>query len=457
MKMKNNTYLILFLSILLIMACSPNMPLPTNTGTSGGINNDPNKFVQISPDWTFEQLDLNDPSDVFASKDGRLYFAESSENRIRVIRPSGEIESGVYDSLNDLSINGMDVNPTSVCMDARFNVYFSNDGDKIYFWSQFTTTIGIAGIVTHRYYEVNDSSVLMDPLTGLAMGYSPIPGSEIIDSTQTDLIDSLKNPRIFYDPQSDLNRNGLTNEVTGDVIIPGHPIYASQNKSFVAIAPATSGDLSIFAADAINDNILKINLIPTLLIRLMNGQNVWQYVGVLEDFIATPGTGAGTVSKPISMASDNAGNIYYTQTGEYFAVHKLNESNYSSGFLVGIDDIMELGEYGYARDVAVASDNSIFVLDTLDHDVKMYSSEGEFIKSVVVREEWLKISDSTYYGDSLVVKDTLILQQYPDLLNNPMALAFYDEVLYTIDNGNRRILRFTKVDDVVIEDPDREE
>ncbi|MEA2077950.1 MAG: hypothetical protein U9O95_08030 [Candidatus Marinimicrobia bacterium] len=451
------TSLSIIMSIILILGCSENMSLPDNGGNRGGINTDPNKYVQISPDWTFDQLGLVDPVDVFSSKDGRLYFAENTENRIRVIRPSGEIETGVYNTLNNLIIDSLAVNPTSVCLDARFNVYFANDSNVIYFWPQFSATVGIAGIITQRYYDVSGNSVLMDPLTGLAGGYSPIQNSEIIDSTQTELIDSLMNPRVFYDPQSDLNRNGLVNTETGEVLINGNPIYASQNKSFVAIAPATTSELAIYAADAINNYMLKINLIPTVLVRLMNGQNVWHYVGVLEDFIATPGTGAGTVSQPISMVSDNAGNVYYTQTGDFFSVHKLNSSGYTSDFLVGIDDIMGLGEYGYARDIAVASDNSIFVLDTLDHDVKMYSVDGQFIKSVVVREEWLKISDSTYYGDSLVVKDTLVLQQYPDLLNNPLALTFYDEVLYTVDNGNKRILRFTKVDDVVIEDPDRED
>lgn len=445
---------LIFLSVfLLILGCSETMTLPgTSENPISGINSDPNKFAQISPDWSFTQLGLTDPVDVFASKDGRLYIADSSEKSIRVIRPSGEVETGVYDTLNDLSIA-----PTSICLDARFNVYYADDGDVIYFWPQFAASIGIAGIVTQRYYDVNGNSVLMDPLSGLALGYSPIQDSEIIDSSQTAFINSLMKPRVFYDPQSALNRDGLINTETDEVIIAGDAVYASQNKSFVALAPAPTGDLSIYTADAITNNIVKINLIPTVLVRLTNGQNVWQYVGMKEAFVATPGTGAGTISEPISMASDNAGNIFYTQTGDYFSVHKLNASGYSSGFLVGIDDIMGLGEYGYARDITVSTDGNIFVLDTLDHDVKMYSSDGEFIKSVVVREEWLKISDSTYYGDSLVVKDTLILQQYPDLLNNPFALTFYDEVIYTLDNGNNRILRFTKVDDVVIEDPDRED
>ncbi len=455
MKKTNLTYLILF-TVIFLIACSPTMDLPgTGEPPKDGIDNDPNKYARLSPDWTFDQVELVNPSDVFASRDGRLYFAESSENRIRVIRPSGEVETGLYDSLDALIINGQPINPTSVCLDARFNVYFANDGDVIYFWPQFTATIGIAGIVTHRVYEIHGQDSLMSPLDGLALGLTP--ERDIVDSTLTDMIDSLMSPRAFYDPQSDLNRNGLTDPETGTVYIEGDAVYASKNKSFVGLAPAKTEDIAIYAADAITNNILKINLVPTVLVRLNNGQNVWQYVGMKDDFIATPGTGAGTVSQPISLTSDNVGAVYYAQTGDYFAVHKLNGNGYGSDFLVGIDDIMGLGEYGYARDIAVADDNSIFVLDTLDHDVKMYSVQGEFIKSVVVREEWIRISDSTYYGDSLVVNDSLYIQQYPDLLNNPMALTFYNEVLYTIDNGNRRILRFTKVDDVVVEDPDLEE
>jgi len=451
MKKIISTSLSFLLIIFMVIGCSENMALPTSGDSTGGINTDPNKFVRITPDWTFSQLDMDDPVDVFASKDGRLYFAEPSENRIRVLRPSGEIESGIYDTLDNIIIDGYPVEPTSVCLDARFNVYFANDSNVIYFWPQFAATIGIKGIITHRTYQFGGTDSLMNPLDGLAYDLTPLPGGDIIDSTSTDMIDSLMSPRVFYDPQSDLNRNGLPGYMDGD------PVYASQNKSFVGVAPAPTADLAIFAADAFTDHILKIKLVPTVLVHLNNGQNVWQYVGMKSEFIANPGTGAGTVSRPISLTSDNAGSVYYAQTGDYFSVHKLSSSGYGSEYLVGIHDIMGLGEYGYARDIAVSGDNNIFVLDTLDHDVKMYSSDGEFIKSVVVREEWLKISDSTYYGDSLVVKDTLILQQYPDLLNNPMALTFYNEVLYTVDNGNQRILRFTKVDDVIVEDPDREE
>jgi len=452
MKKILSTSLTLLSVLLLIFGCSETMTLPgTGETPIGGINSDPNKFARISPDWSFSQLELTNPVDVFASKDGRLYLADSSENRIRVIRPSGEVETGLYDSLDALTINSQAVNPTSVCLDARFNVYFANDGDMIYFWPQFAATIGIKGIVTHRTYQVGGVDSVMNPLDGLALGLTPLPDTDVIDSTQTDVIDSLMSPRVFYDPQSDLNRNGLPGYLEGD------PVYAQQNKSFVGIAPAPAADLAIFAADSITNNILKINLVPTVLVHLNNGQNIWQYVGMKDKFIAGHGTGAGTVSSPISLTSDKMGNVYYAQIGDFFSVHQLNASGYYSEFLVDHDDIMVIGEFGYARDIAIADDNSIFVLDTLDHDVKMYSSEGEFIKSVVVREEWLKVSDSTYYGDSLVVKDTLILQQYPDLLNNPFALTFYDEVIYTLDNGNNRILRFTKVDDVIIEDPDRED
>ncbi len=451
MKKKQSTYLIFIILTALFLGCSETMILPDGDSDNTGINRDANKYVEITPNWSFDQLNLNTPMDIYASKDGRLYIADSSENRIRVIRPSGEVESGMYDTLDNLPLK-----PTAVCLDARFNVYYVDNGNKIYVWPQFSASIGIKGIVTGRYYDNNGTQVLMPPLEGLASGLQVIPYIDIIDSTATEVIDSLLAPHVSYDPQSTANREGIINPMSG-VALSGNPVYAGINKSFVALASANENDFSIYTADAINNQILKIRLIPTILVKLNNGQIVWHYEGVLESFVATPGTGAGTVSSPISMASDRSGNIFYTQTGEFFSVHKLTSTSYTSGFLVGVDDIMRLGEYGYARDITVSTDGNIFVLDTLDHDVKMYSSTGEFLKSVVVREEWIRITDSSYVADSLVVQDTLVLQQYPDLLKQPLAITFYNDVIYTIDNGNRRILRFTKVDDVIVENPDRED
>lgn len=162
MKKILSTSLILLSALLLTFGCSETMSLPgTGEPPTSGINSDPNKFARISPDWSFTQLGLTDPVDVFASKDGRLYIADSSEKRIRVIRPSGEVETGIYDTLSNLSVA-----PTSVCLDSRFNVYYTDDGGVVYFWPQFAAMIGIEGIITQRYYDVNGSPVLMDPLSG---------------------------------------------------------------------------------------------------------------------------------------------------------------------------------------------------------------------------------------------------------------------------------------------------
>ncbi len=452
MKHSPRTSLIFLFLTALVMSCSENMDLPDSGGnTNTGINRDTDKYVAISPDWTFSDLGLVTPLDIYASKDGRLYIADSSQNRIRVIRPSGEIESGIYDTLDNLPLK-----PTAVCLDARFNVYYVDNGNKVYVWPQFSAATGIEGIVTGRYYNDNGTPVLMDPRSGLLSGLRAIPYSEIVDTTLTDVIDSLVAPHVFYDPLSERNRLGTTDPVNREAL-SGRPVYATVSKSFVALAPASESNRAIYVMDAVNNEILKVRLIPTLMVKLKNGQLIWHYEGVLDRFVATAGTGAGTVAQPLSLASDNSGNVFYTQTGDFFSVHKLNGSTYESGFLVGIHDIMNLGEFGYARDISTSSEGNIFVLDTLDRDVKMYAPTGDFLKSVVVREEWIRLTDSSYVNDTLVVRDTLVLQQYPDLLNNPLALTVYNDVIYTLDNGNFRILRFTKVDDVVIDNPDREE
>ncbi|MDZ7821835.1 MAG: hypothetical protein U5N26_08515 [Candidatus Marinimicrobia bacterium] len=450
MKKTCNILATIVFSLMLFYGCSDTMRLPEggDSSSSAGINRDKNKYVRISPDWGFDTLGLTTPLDVYPSRDGRLYIADSSERAIRVIRPSGECENGIYDTLS-----GLPVSPAAVCLDNRFNVYFTDRGGRIYVWPQFSAMTGIQGIVTSREYGNGD---ILDPLEGLASGLDPVPHSETVDTNASTVIDSLLSPHVFYDPRSVSNREGVTDPVSGEEI-SGDPVYAIIRKSLIALAPAAENALHIYAMDAVNHQILKIRLIPTVLVKLENGQLVWHYEGVLESFVATEGTGAGTVSRPTGMATDDAGNIYYSQTGDFFSVHKLMNNSYSSAFLVGEDDIMDIGEFGYARDVSVASDGNIFVLDTLDRDVKMYSPAGEFLKSVAVREEWVRITDSSYVADSLVVQDTLVLQQYPDLLKQPQALTVYNEVLYTIDNGNRRILRFTRVDDVIVENPDREE
>ncbi|MFO7841951.1 MAG: hypothetical protein R6V48_07375 [Fidelibacterota bacterium] len=453
MKKTFTTFVTIFAALILLTACSETMSLPEGGDDSAntGINRDKNKYVQIFPDWSFGELGLGTPLDVFSSRDGRLYIADSSENRIRVIRPSGETEGGIYDSLS-----GLPVSPASVCLDNRFNVYYTDRGSKIYVWPQFSVNTGIKGIVTSREYENGSGTQIMDPLDGLASGLNAVPHSEVVDTTATAVIDSLLLPHVFYDPQSPNNREGVTDPVSGEAL-RGNPVYAGINKELIAVAPADQYSLHIYAMDAVNNQILKIKLIPALLVKLNNGQLIWHYEGVLEDFVATAGTGAGTVSDPTGMTTDAAGNIYYSQTGDFFSVHKLMGNSYNSAFLVGFDDIMRLGEFGYAQDISVAADGNIFVLDTLDRDVKMYSSAGEYLKSVVVREEWVRISDSSYVEDSLVVRDTLVLRQYADLLKQPMALTVHNEVIYTIDNGNQRIIRFTKADDVIVENPDREE
>lgn len=444
------------------IACSELMPLPNSGDSTRVINTDPNKYIQLTPIWTFDQLGLSNPTDVYFKEDGRMYIADSSNSSIKVIRQFAEIESGFYDSLSNL-----DVKPTSVCVDSRFNVYYSDGGDKIYMWSQYLAMTGIKGIVTHRLYDIGGKDSLLSSLDALAIygdNANHYSKQDIIDSTQVELMDSLMSPRVFYNPQSDLNRNGLINDITGEILYSGNKVYATLNKSYVALAPGEARTISIFVADAINNYILKIDLIPSILVRCENDQNVWQYIGILDKFIAEPGTGTGTVSQPVSLSSDNSGNLYYTQTGDYFSAHKIEVPNYTSPFSVG-QDMLRIGEFGFARDI-LSADQTIFVLDNIDNDVKLYSPnddddeeilKGEYLKSIGVTDEWVVISDSSYVNDSLVVKDTLVLNQYNDVLNNPMAITYFDEVVYIFDNGNRRILRFTKVDDVVIEDPDRED
>ncbi len=154
-------------------------------------------------------------------------------------------------------------------------------------------------------YTNGTDTIITTPLQSLDLeSYTSVENTEFINTNST-LLDSITSPYVFYDSNSP--KNILTN-----------PSYATKIKKFISLAVSTSEDKFIFAMDKHNNKLAKITLVPSELISLENGQSIWTYEGVLDDFIAEEGTGGGTINKPTGMTSDNAGNLYYTQIGNYF-------------------------------------------------------------------------------------------------------------------------------------------
>ncbi len=437
----------LLITFIFSVGCIDTMPLPTQSGdTYTGIQNDKDKYVEILPRWTWDELNLNSLQDIYFSNDGRIYMADSAAASVSVFRLSGAPESEAYAPLKNLSFDNKAYKPLAVTGDSRYMVYFTDGNDKVYAWYQFLAMADVQGIITSRRYQKDDEIVDISPGEKYSnpdyADYTLVPGFDVLDSNPA-LIDSLKSPFCFFDPSDQYNR--ILN-----------PTYASPalKKSFVALAAGTAREQALYVADAANNRIVRVFLFPTVLVQLENGQTLWHYRGIYNGFIADPGTGAGTVSAPTGMVSDASGNLYYTQLGDYFGFHKLKSGSLGSAFTLGVNEIMDLDQFTTAMDVAVDANASIYVLDSAFNAVKKFSPIGEYLTLVGVNESWLKVTDTTWSGDSYTVKDTLILDVQRDLLKSATVLGAYNDVIYIGDTGNRRVLRFTLADDVNIDLPD---
>jgi hypothetical protein len=441
------TILPFLIAIIFTAGCIDTMPLPTQSAdTYTGIRGDKDKYVEILPRWTWDDLALASLHDLYFSNDGRIYAADSAAASISVYRLSGAPESEAYAPLMNLSYQGETIYPTAVTGDSRYIIYYTDGKDKVYAWYQFLAMADVQGLITSRRYQKDGETIDISPgekqINPDYAEYELVPGYDVIDSNPA-LIDSLQAPFCFFDPSDQYNR--LLN-----------PTYANPAlaKSFKALAAGRANEQALYVADAANDRIVRVYLLPTVLIQLKNGQTLWHYRGIFNGFIADPGTGAGTVSRPTGMVSDPGGNLYYTQLGDYFGFHKLRSGAFGSAFTLGINEIMDLGQFKAAMDVAIDANAFIYVLDSAFNAVKKFSPTGDFQTLLGVSESWLKVSDTTWDGNTYTVKDTLILDVQRDVLNVATVLGAHKDIIYIGDTGNRRILRYTLADDITIDLPE---
>lgn len=444
--------ILLLFTLFFLTSCIDTMELPTaENDNPTGIYEDKDAFIEITPRWNFSDLGISSLSDMETTEDGHLYLADPVSHLISVVRPSGKRESGVYEPLQQLTFKGSPLSPVSVSLDNRFILYFTNRSDTVYAWFQYLNMAGVEGIVTSFDYRVEGEIITEDPYIGeFTEGYNRLDHSEVLN-TDSALIDSLLGIVPVYASRDKSNREATIDPIDGSVL-GNNPVYASLPKSFIAVADESVESRHIAVMDSLNNRLINFKLIPTYLLKLKNGSFVWHLKGVYDNLLVSEGTGTGTISEPNSLYSDDNGNLLYTQYGDYFGFHKLRTGTYTTAFTYGTDEIMDLGRFKSPMDAVVGDDGAIFILDSTINAVLKFSPQGNFQKFVAIREEWIKQTDTTWVDGEMVLKDTLIQVSYHDLLASPKALSFHDEVLYVSDNGNQRILRFTRTK-AGIEDP----
>ena len=122
---------------------------------------------------------------------------------------------------------------------------------------------------------------------------------------------------------------------------------------------------------------------------------------------------------------DYQGNLYYTQSGDYFPVHMISPNLsgdfaiFTSGFQPEADDIMDPLWFLNAVDIAVDNNRNSYIVDQLNSDITVFNSNGAFYKKAGYKNDSMKI------------------------MENPVAVTVDDRgVLYVCDSDHGAIYRF---------------
>lgn len=437
-------FIAIIIFLILTASCSyEKISMPELDNSDIIFNTGDERYIQVNPEWGGAPWNFNDPNDIFISEDDYIYVADSA--RIIVLSKSGDVitsdnfgnDFSAIATIPNIDDPAMPINPTGLCLDSKLNLYVVDNSKNIYVWNQYINNIknsnpdGVDSIATQITYRNNTTgeNVILTPrefylsvLYDFDEDYSKIKVTFISDPAA---MDSIYKPHVFYTE------------------------FKEEGAEFVSVAAAPFGTNYLYVSDGLQQRIAAIYVGRSSYLKLRNGVEIWQHKGIYDYDAATAGTGAGTVNDPTGMAVDEGGNIYYTQTGENFGLHKISyssSSGWSSSFALDVNEIMDLDRFAEPFDVATSPDGSIFIVDKAVNEVQVYDNIGNFIRKAGTRfaQSEITVIDSIYVDGVLNVseRDTIITTEYSDVLDSPKSVVVDDDMVYIVDSGNNRIVRY---------------
>ena len=389
-----NIYLYLILLLLLAVSCMDRYVIPGNINQSnpGNFGAGDTTFLQLNPIWD-DAYGLSEPTEISIAQDGRIFVADL--NAILVFDQDGTMPSG-FDGLKNLTGNsGAAILPIDVDIDQKMNVFFIDGSHQIFIWNHYWNEVGINSVSVSGTFLHTETGIELSENAGTDTWVSYLNNSEyqLINPIFTDspnLIDSLLQPHLFYDGTDEKN-------IYKDI----H--YRSDSSKFNGLTAPAGNENMIFVTDhygGVNNQhrIIQIDFQRSLLLELTTGDLVWAFTGEYGATVLGYGNGSEFVNQPLSLDIDYQGNLYYTQTGEYFAVHMIipdlsgDYATYSSGFNAVTDDIMNPNLFTNPMDVAVDKNRNIYVADSERDHISVFTANGQFFKEAgYVNDDSLRI------------------------------------------------------------------
>ncbi len=425
-----------------LSGCIDKMNLPSDIISDSQFLAGDTTYLLINPIWGTE-MGLESPTEISISQDGLIFIADSLAQTVHVFNQSGEAQNG-FNALQSIEIIDKDgllkpVHPIDVDVDNRMNVFFIDGSNRIYCWNQFWSLNGIDEYASGATFltEAGEDTFVFSQTETWSTAINDMEW-ELTDVTWSDsnlIIDSLLSTNVIFD--------GESADTTGDIW------YPSTLSSFSGITTLSDESMKIYVTDYSNNRILALGLKRSLLIKLSSGEVIWTHDLVYDHTVSEYGTGAGTVNKPDGIDTDKNGNVYYSQAGDFFNIHKIQPilsgtyPVYPSVFQPGWNDIMDLYRFDSPRDVAVDNNQFVYVANTAEREIQVFDNLGQFFKKAGVEVVTLDTSVWIINGTDSSLVDSIMIEEHKEYLESPSALAVDSKgVIYVCDPLSCSIVRF---------------
>ena len=414
------------------------LPLDINVGTEFVAGD--TTYLLVNPIWD-ETYGFITPIEISIAPDGHVFVADSAAKSIFVLDQSGNILDGYGALMNMNDVADTIIYPIDIDIDQKMNVFFIDGSNRLYRWNYYWNKIGIESYA--------NAATFLNPSNGdtIRRSSNSIQWFELVNhpdwimintewSNNQNIIDSLLSPHIFF--------NGTwSRNIYSDLY------YESELSLFSGISATLGNDNYIFAQDHYHNRIIKILMENSQYIKLVNGEEVWAHSGTFGQNVVAQGTGAGTVNIPLGIDVDYAGNLYYSQKGEFFSIHKVKPvvtgsyTVYQSVFQEGLNEIMDLFRFISPADVAVDLNQNIYVANTEGQEIQVFDYNGKYFRKAGVDEVRIDTTMYVQNGSQLVEVDTFIVKELKGFITSPQAVTVDKRgVIYICDTPSSRILRY---------------
>ena len=395
----------IFCMILLIdSGCIEKMELPSEINTDDiEFSAGDTTYLLLNPIWD-ESYGFQAPIEISIAQDGHIFVADSAANSIFVLEQDGNILPEFQD-LQNISVDNNTISPIDVDIDKKMNVFFIDGSQKIYCWNQYWNDVGIDSILIDSEWKKMDV-----------------------------LIDYLLNPHVFFDGEN-----------------PNHNYadqwFETEESNFSGVSEPGDNSDFIYVTDTFHNRIIRIDFYETYYLKLSTGEEVWAHEGHFGETVTEYGTGAGYVNQPLSIDVNKDGDIYYSQSGDFFNLHQIQpktEGDYSIyPFAVEWEgnDIMDTARFFYPEDIAVDQNQMVYIANTNAQEIQVFNSHGGFFKKAGV--EYITVDTTmTSQTDSSIV-DTFYTKEIKGVLEKPRAVTVDSRgVIYICDTPSSSIFRY---------------